>query len=215
MASIVLIHGMGRTPLSMQILRLRLVKQGYRVLLFGYSQSFESLETVSRRLTSLIRRRIGAEPYVLAGHSLGTVIIRNTMSALDDNPPAACFFFAPPIRACKVARHFAGWRFYRLLTGEMGQLLANADFMDKLPMPRMPTRIYAGTAGPRANGWYAPFGDELNDGILTLTEASSETAPVLQIASMHTFIMNSREVSRDMLNTLAALGLNNPARPEA
>jgi hypothetical protein len=89
--------------------------------------------------------------------------------------------------------------------GEMGQLLAQDAFMQALPMPAVPTRIYAGVAGPRAS--WLPFGTEANDGILSLSEATgSFTAQAVQVPSLHTFIMNSAQVRDDMIRFLEAGG---------
>ena len=52
----------------------------------------------------------------------------------------------------------------------MGQLLADKPFMLQLPLPPVPTRIYAGVGGPRAS--WLPFGTEANDGILSVPEAT-------------------------------------------
>lgn len=52
---LILVHGMGRTPLSMLRLRRRLRRAGHHPILFGYSPTFETLQnnqgqtTVSRR----------------------------------------------------------------------------------------------------------------------------------------------------------------------
>jgi pimeloyl-ACP methyl ester carboxylesterase len=201
---LVLIHGMGRTPLSMMRLRRRLRRAGHRPHLFGYSPTFESLQGTTARLAGLIERRIGVGNYALLGHSLGTVIIRAALGRIDRHMPRACFFLAPPVLACRAARYFSGFWPYRLLTGEMGQLLASETFMRQLPMPPVPTRIYAGVGGPRV-AWL-PFGMEANDGILAVSEAMGPfDALAVQVPVMHTYIMNSRLVFADIERTLAAL----------
>lgn len=201
---LVLIHGMGRTPLSMLRLRRRLRRAGHDVLLFGYSPTFETLAGASGRLARLIEARSGNAPYALIGHSLGTVIIRATLARLAGRMPAACFFLAPPMRACRAARFFSRYGLYKVLTGEMGRLLASEDFMRGLPLPPGRLRIYAGTAGPRAT--WLPFGMTANDGILDVAEASGDCrAATLRVPALHTFIMNSAPVVDDIVRTLAEL----------
>jgi pimeloyl-ACP methyl ester carboxylesterase len=186
-------------------LRRRLRRAGHDAVLFGYSPTFESLQGASARLVRLIGRRVGTEPYALVGHSLGTVIIRTALGQLENRLPSGCFFLAPPMRACRAARFFSRFWPYRLLMGEMGQLLADESFMRQLPMPATFTRIYAGAGGPRA-GWL-PFGMAPNDGILSLDEATGPFAGLaLEVPALHTFIMNSRQVVEDMLGALEALG---------
>ncbi len=201
---LILVHGMGRTPLSMWRLQRRLRRAGHHPILFGYSPTFETLQAVSARLTRLIERRIGTRDYALVGHSLGTVIIRQVLGKSDNAQPRACFFLAPPVLACKAARFFSRFAPYRLLTGDMGQLLANDAFMRQLPMPAVPTRIYAGVGGPRAN--WLPFGLEANDGILGVHEATGDLeAAIVRVPSIHTFIMNSPRVVDDIVRTLEQL----------
>ena len=139
----VLIQGMGRTQLSMMRLRRRLQRAGHHPILFGYSPTFETLKGATARLVKLIERRVDTRHYALVGHSLGTVILRTALAHLENRVPCACFFLAPPMLACKAARFFSRYWPYRFLTGEMGRLLADESFMLRLPMPQVPTRIYA------------------------------------------------------------------------
>jgi hypothetical protein len=130
--------------------------------------------------------------------------IRTAFGQLENRVPCACFFLAPPMVACKAARGFSRFRLYRLLTGEMGQLLADKPFMLQLPMPPVPTRIYAGVGGPRAS--WLPFGTEANDGILSMSEATGRyKAMAVEVPSLHTFIMNSGPVCDDMIRLLETL----------
>ena len=201
---LILVHGMGRSPLSMLLLRYRLRKLGHKVYLFGYLPTFDRLEGATCRLLNLIERKIGSNTFALVGHSLGSVIIRNVLPRLNQHPPAACFLLAPPMLACKAAKFFSRFWLYRLLTGEMGQLLADYVFMQQLPLLEQ-TKIYAGICGPRA-AWL-PFGHELNDCVLSITEATGN-APVeiLEVPSAHTLIMNSKVVFADMASALSKLG---------
>jgi pimeloyl-ACP methyl ester carboxylesterase len=201
---VVLIHGMGRTPLSMLRLRHRLRRAGHRAILFGYSPTFETLEGASARLVKKIERRVGGD-YALVGHSLGSVIIRNALGRLRERPPAACCFLAPPMVACKAARFFSRFWLYRGVMGEMGQLLADDAFMSRLPLPAVPTRIYAGTGGPRAS--WLPFGLAANDGILSVAEATGRfDGEVVEVPSIHTFIMHSKTVAADIVGLLDRTG---------
>lgn len=187
---------MGRTPASQILLAARLRRAGIATHLFGYSAR-SSFESTVARLVSRAQFVSSGRPYVLVGHSLGCVLIRAALPALSAHPPSACFFLAPPSRACRAARHFSRQRVFRLLTGEAGQLLASEAFMSSLPVPGVPTRIYAGTAGPR--GPLSPFGNELNDGILSVSETEIPGIASVPVPALHTFIMNARIVADDIV----------------
>ena len=201
---IILIHGLGRTPLSMLLLHRRLKQYGYKPHIFGYSPTFESLQRTANRLTRLIDQKIGTNPYALVGHSLGSVIIRHTQPQLTENPPTACFFLAPPMVACKAAHYFSKFPPLRIAGGEMATLLTQDDFMAQLTMPAN-TKIYVGTRGPRAP-WF-PLGDEPNDCVLSLSEATGPYADeATLVPAVHTFIMNSEQVLNDIHQTLKEMG---------
>ena len=192
----ILIHGMGRTPLAMTILAARLQAAGIRPHLFGYSVTFERWDTCIQRLEHFIAQRVKTNEYIVIGHSLGSILTRAVLPGLI-HQPAACFFLGSPTRVCKAAHKFAHYRLAKLLMGEIGQRLADNQFMESLPIPDVPARIYAGTAGPR--GRHSPFGEELNDGVVTVNETLLPGVPVQTVPVLHTFIMNSRAVSRDIV----------------
>ena len=192
----ILIHGMGRTPLAMSILAARLRASHIRPHLFGYSVTFERWDACIQRLEHFITKRVKTNEYIMIGHSLGSVLTRATLPRLT-HQPAACFFLASPTRVCKAANNFAHYRLAKLLMGEIGQRLADKHFMESLPLAGVPTKIYAGTGGPR--GRYSPFGEELNDGVVTVKETLLPGVPVQTVPVIHTFIMNSRVVAQDIV----------------
>jgi hypothetical protein len=192
----ILIHGMGRTPIAMSILAVRLQASHIRPHLFGYSVTFERWEPCIQRLEQFITKRVKTNEYIMIGHSLGSVLTRATLPRLL-HQPAACFFLGSPTRVCMAAHNFAHYRMAKLLMGEIGQRLADRHFMESLPLTGVPTKIYAGTGGPR--GRYSPFGEELNDGVVTLNETLLPGVPVQTVPALHTFIMNSRAVSQDIV----------------
>jgi hypothetical protein len=199
----ILVHGMFRTPVSMLLLGRRLAAAGIDVSYFGYSASFEKTGAMAERLVRRVRS-VASGDYVLVGHSLGAVLIRLALPALADVPPRACFFLAPPSRACHLARQFAGrFPLLRLLTRDAGVRLADPFFMGSLPAPPPVTKVYAGTAGPV--GAMSPFGMARNDGILAVDETRIAACALVEVPAIHTLIMNSQAVSDDIVATIAAI----------
>jgi hypothetical protein len=200
---VILIHGMARTRFSLLLLSHRLRCAGHRVHFLDYVPALETLEDASSRLAKFVARKIQPRLYAVVTHSLGSVIVRHALPRLADHPPHAAYFLAPPMIACRAAKFFLRFRLYRMITRQMGALLAQDDFMRRLPMPRN-TRIYVGTAGPRLR--WLPFGHEVNDGILLASEAvGAGTAQVQRVHCSHTMIMNRRVVADDIAASLAAL----------
>jgi pimeloyl-ACP methyl ester carboxylesterase len=195
----ILVHGMGRTPVSMLLLAKRLRAAGITTHLFAYSAAFERWLPCVERLRTFITSRVGEQRFIIIGHSLGCVLTRAVLPHLARAPELGVFL-APPTMASSYAIKLAQWRLFRLLTGEMGQLLARQDFMDSLPIPDIPLRVYAGVKGPRSR--WMPFGDEPNDGILSVKEVQLGNVPVQLLPTIHTIIMNSRQVASDIVATV-------------
>lgn len=185
--------------MSMLLLAKRLRSQGMTTHLFGYSAAFESWDSCVGRFCGFIAARTNGERFIVVGHSLGCVLTRAVLPRLPHAPEFG-IFLAPPSMASSLAIKLSRLWVFRLLTGEMGQLLARRDFMDALPVPDIPLRVYAGTKGPR--GRWMPFGDELNDGIVSVKEVQLGSIPVQLLPTIHTLIMNSRQVTADIAEAL-------------
>lgn len=203
----ILVHGMCRSPLSMALLARALRRAGFATASFGYLVSVEKYEPCRQRLLRYIASRTAGRPYVLIGHSLGTVLLRAVLPQLA-SPPAGLFLIAPPTQACHLARRLHTLALYRWITGEMGQLLASERFMRGIPVPRCPCWIYAGTAGSRRR--FYPIGDEVNDFILKVSETQLPGIETVHIDGGHTFLMNAATLVQDLLAKARAVVADPP-----
>lgn len=112
----VLVHGMGRTALSMAPLALALRADGYRVLNFGYSSYGPGVAAIATRLGRRLKDRLRTRPtrrVHFVGHSLGNIVIRWLLA---HQPPAVApgrfVMLAPPNRGAHAADRLApylGW----------------------------------------------------------------------------------------------------------
>lgn len=195
----ILIHGMGRTPASMLILAIRPGSAGIQPRFFAYSADFERWQSCINRLEKCIHKHTHDDKVIIMGHLLGTVLRRGVLPRLT-HQPLACFFLAPPTKACLVAQKLAPSRLYKLLTGEMGQMLASPHFMNSLAIPNVPTKIYSGINGLR--GRCSSFGEQLNDGILAVEETLLPSVPYDTVAALHTFIMNKKAIAEDIVTLM-------------
>jgi alpha/beta hydrolase family protein len=193
---VLLVHGLGRTPLSLLGLARDLRRVGHRPQLLAYIGAIESYRAIVAR----VRRRLEAaaataEAYAAIGHSLGGLILR---TALADWPvelplPRCVVMLGTPSQPPRLARRFRRWRLYRWINGESGQLLAQSKFFAGLPIPSVPLTVIAGS-----KGWPAAvslFGREPNDGVVAVAETSlSVHARLIELPASHTFMMNNRQV---------------------
>ncbi|MDQ3037115.1 MAG: lysophospholipase [Myxococcota bacterium] len=195
-----LVHGMGRTPRSLALLAWRLGRAGMQVSSFGYRVREHDLASIAARFVAHVEER-AAGPYAVIGHSLGNVVAR---LASPDLPPglARLVMLAPPNRTSRVATLLRDSVVFRALTRDAGQRLGDAAFYDALPIPEVPTTVFAGTAGPRA-AWL-PLGGEISDGLVALEETRLPGAEHRAVAALHTFIMNDAEVTTAIVELLTA-----------
>ena len=149
---VLLVHGMGRTPLSLFRLARHLRRAGHRPRVVGYVAALERFPAIRDR----VRRRLelvarSGQPYAAIGHSLGGLLVR---AALDGWPaalplPRHVIMLGTPNRPPRLARRLHRLWPYRLVNGECGRLLAQAEFFLGLPPMAVPCTIVAGTGGRR------------------------------------------------------------------
>src|SRR6476661_5747963 len=83
--NVLLVHGLGRTALSMFGLAPALRRAGRHTLFFTYSPTLETLPRIVRRLTAKLRRMSRArEPVGLVAHSLGGLLLRMALADAPD-----------------------------------------------------------------------------------------------------------------------------------
>jgi hypothetical protein len=202
---VLLVHGLGRTPLSLVWLARDLTRGGHEPVLTGYIAALESWAAIRARVrTQLERAARSGRPYAAVGHSLGGLLLR---SALADWPadlptPRRVVLLGTPNHAPTLAARFRDVWPYGLLAGECGRLLAHPPFYESLPLPEVPCTIVAGTSGWR--GRWSPFGSEPNDGIVAVREAELDAGGAIQVPVGHTFMTLNRRVRSLVCEVLAA-----------
>jgi hypothetical protein len=190
---VLLIHGLGRTPLSFRSLARRLRDWGFQPELFGYVALLERYERIVTRLARRIERVAEGGDYALVTHSLGAVLARVALARVQGRRPRHVVMLAPPNQPPRMAATLARLPPYRWILGECGANLAQPEFYGRLPMLRDRYSIIAGTAGPRSRR--LPLGTVANDGLVTVEETRiSPGDPVLTLPAGHTFIMRHAEV---------------------
>ena len=200
---VLFVHGMGRTPLSGWPLLHRLKQAGLQTTTFGYLTAIEDFATIRRRLVSRLTEIARAEDYVLIGHSLGGVLIRAALNMLPQpvKRPRHVFLLGSPIQAARLAVRMQRNVLYRAITGDCGQLLVSPERMNEIgALHELATSIVGICRIANGKG---PFGNEPNDGIVSVGEAS---APWLsdqrQVPVFHTLLPASGKVEKLILREI-------------
>lgn len=201
-----LIHGMGRTIVSMALLGHRLREAGYRTTSYGYVVARRPFDDIVDRFASRVETAVAADRaagredgFAIVGHSLGNLIAR---AASPRFPPGFRRFamLAPPNRPPSVVRALGDRWLFRVLTRDTGRKLADPAFFDRLPVPAVESLILAGNKGPRLR---RPFDGAANDAVLRVSETRLADIPVLEVPAIHTFLMNRRDVTAAVLDFLS------------
>jgi pimeloyl-ACP methyl ester carboxylesterase len=108
---VVLVHGMGRTSVSMLPMEISLERSGYRVLNFNYSSYGPSIAEIAGHLADSLEEELGAFParrVHFVGHSLGNIVITRLLA--NEAIPVGVgrvAMLAPPNRGSRVADRLA------------------------------------------------------------------------------------------------------------
>jgi hypothetical protein len=190
------VHGMGRTPLSGFRLLRRLRKLGVETVTFFYSVTFQNYSSIENRLRQKVIEMAGRGDYVMVGHSLGGVLIRSVLGSLPAGTrlPKRVFLMGSPVRPSRIAKYLQRNWLFRLATGDCGQLLGSDDRMQEIAPCSVPTTSFVGTSG--LHGRISPFGDEVNDGIVSASEISAPwITEQLEVPVVHSWMPSSKHVS--------------------
>jgi pimeloyl-ACP methyl ester carboxylesterase len=195
--TVVLLHGMGRSRLSMLVLKSRLEKAGYAVLNFPYAPPLETLDAITRDLDLFLREKVRTDCYHLVGHSLGNIVIRNAFKHEMKPGLGRVVMLAPPNRPAYLAAELKDVDVYKWLTGDSGQKLSSEEFYRTLPVPDVAFGIIAGDRGQRFTF------DEPNDGIITVESTKLDgMKDWILLHHTHTFMMNSKDTAAQCIHFL-------------
>ena len=145
---VVLVHGMGRTAISMWPVERVLEGDGYRVLNFQYNSYGPTIAEIGRSLRTAIDEAAKVRPVTrvhFVGHSLGNIVVRY-MVAYDAPavPLGRMVMLAPPNRGAKAADLFAPYVSW--LLAPITELRTTSSTVATLPAPP-PTFAFAIVAG--------------------------------------------------------------------
>lgn len=184
--TVVLLHGMGRTRVSMAVLQKRLAGAGYETLNFPYGQTRASLDELSGDLAAFLNERVATPRYHLVGHSLGNIIVRHAMRKSLRPGLGRVVMLAPPNRPARLAKMLRDNGLYRVLMGDSGQKLGDDAFYATLPAPSVEFGVIAGDKGQGMTF------SEPNDGLVEVDGTRLEGMKDFAVVHhTHTFLMNA------------------------
>ena len=191
---VLLVHGLGRTPLSLFGLASALRRAGHRTRFFGYSPTFESLPRIVRRLAAPLRvvRRGSAGPSGSSGtRSAGCFFAWRSLEFPTLRVHHLVMLGTPQSRIATWRGSRGRWLPFRLLTRDCGRFLAAATASRILPNSACPAPSSPGRPG-RAAGSCPLAGTERLD---CLGRGGDDRPPIDDtLSAVHSFLMDSPQL---------------------
>lgn len=205
-ACVVLLHGLGRTPMSMATMAHALETRGYRVTNLAYPSTEAPIETLTRDyLASAVRhcRESGCRRLHMVSHSLGGIMIRLYLQNHTLPAGSRIVMLSPPNQGSELADHLRSFRLYHWITGPAGQQLGTQS--DSVPRQLGPVTAPVGviTGSTSWNPLYSYLIPGPDDGKVAVENARLEgMADFLVVPASHTFIMDDDEVIAQTIHFL-------------
>jgi len=205
-ACVILLHGLGRTAMSMTALAHELETRGYRVTNLAYPSTDFPIETLTRDYLAPAAERCrdaGCPSLHMVSHSLGGILIRQFLQTHRLPAGSRIVMLSPPNQGSELADHLQSYRFYHWVTGPAGQQLGTA--VDSVPQKLAPVDATIGviTGSESWNPFYSYLIPGPDDGKVAVDRARlAEMSDFLVVPASHTFIMDDDEVVAQTLHFL-------------
>ena len=206
---VILLHGLGRTPLSMVPLQIALELAGYRTVNQGYPSRAGSIETLAAAHVAEALTKCASPPDApvhFVAHSLGGILVRQYLQDRDLPPGSRMVMLGPPNQGSELVDRFGADAWFRVLGPAARQLGTEAG---SLPSQLDPVDLEIGViAGTRAgldsiflqSGFLQPGRlSTPNDGRVSLTGARlEEMRDFLEVDQSHTLLLIEKQVVRQV-----------------
>ena len=201
--TVVLVHGLGRSPTSMILLEDRLRQEGFSVARVGYdSRGAHFAEQVDA-----VREAVGeccaeSSRIHFVGHSLGGLLIRGYLAEARPERLGRVVLLAPPSAGSLLVDRLQDFPAALDALGPVGSALGtdSTDLPATLPPPDYEIGIIAGNRSLNLIGTLAIPGPD--DGIVGVAETRIDGVPIVVLPVTHTFVMNSPLAARVVVQFL-------------
>ena len=203
--TVILLHGLARTPRSMARLESRLVAEGYQVVNLRYPSTTNRIEDLAVLVhEQVLQIASGAEQVHFVTHSLGGILVRY----MEEHWPLAnmgrVVMLSPPNQGSEVADRLRDNWLYRKINGPSGQQLGT-DPATSIPLQLGPPGFELGIiTGDRSINWIlSTMIPGKDDGKVSVERARLEGMKAFKVVhATHPLIMKKKSVIADILSFL-------------
>lgn len=196
--TVILVHGLGRSPINMAPLARMFGKRGYQTRCFGYASRSGTLDFFTDNLQSYLEaaRSELKEPLHFVGHSLGSIVIRRFAQRFCLRwKLGRCVMLGPPNQTSAMARLVGRAAPMRWLLGPVLSELGISTLSDSVG--GLEVGIIAGGTGNRG---FSPLIAGDNDFLVAVEETKLLSArDFIQMPAFHGIMMFQPKVMRQTL----------------
>ena len=211
--TVVLLHGLGRTPLAMTGLARFLSRQGYQVINQGYASRTLSIPELCQTVFYDISQAWPSEegkPIHMVTHSLGGVLLRYGLQYWQplSQRLGRAVMLAPPSQGSEVVDVLRRWPLLpRIMGPAFLQLGTDKDSVPSQLLQReaahLPIEIGVIAGNRSLEPWFSPLFPGANDGKVSVARSRLPGMKDFRVLETgHTFIMNDKRVRQHILHFL-------------
>lgn len=202
---VVLLHGLGRTSMSMLSLQRTLESNGFHVWNKSYPSTKKSIAELSHVVGDAITQctEKNATRIHFVTHSLGGILVRHYFQHHSIPNIGRVVMLGPPNHGSEIVDHCRDKWWFKLTTGPSGQELGTAP--SSVPNSLKPVNLDVGIIAGRKSSdpWFSPLFADQNDGKVSVASAKLEgMKDFLVVDSGHIFMANSKEIGRQVISFL-------------
>ena len=200
---VILLHGLGRGPGSMEKLEKDLLEKGYRILNEKYPSTKKEIdELIEEFIAPQVAQCLaaGAEKIHFVTHSLGGILLRVYLQDNDLPDESRVVMLSPPNKGSELVDTLKDWPIYEWFFGSAGQVLGTDE--ESLPnqLKRIDVEVGVIVGNKTFEPWFSRMIPGEDDGKVSVERARlDEMKDFLIVEESHSFIMRKKAVRDQVL----------------